>query len=846
MQVKCRGCEDKRPPWKEMGRRYLALFAILVLLVLIFSCISKAFFSISNILNILKQTAILAIVSVGMTFIILTGGIDLSVPNNIALCGVITGIILNKTDSTLLATLAALSCATLIGFVNGMLIGRFKINAFIATLSTNTILGGICVFITNGKGISIVGNDSLLYLGRGTIIGIPFSFLIVAAVFISFAILARKTSFGREIYAIGGNPEGAHAIGINVEQKTILTYMMAGSLIGLAAVVNVGRLGSSQPYAGNGMDFEAITAVVLGGTSLSGGVGGVIGTVFGVLLIGIMTNGLGLLSFSQFYLFIIKGVMILCVVGIDLFVRRNNDRKMTPTVEVKKTGFEEDSSACQMALGVKDKTLVMHNIVKAYPGMRAVDNVTLTIKSGTVHALMGENGAGKSTLMSILLGENELSSGYITINDTFVDINSPRKAESLGISMIPQENALVKSLSISENMFLGKEIQQKCPIFLNKRVMNERAAAALKEVGLCISPKTPIKNLTVSEQQLVEIAKALSSDSWLIVMDEPTASLTLDETDNLFEIVRRLKAQNKAIIYISHRMHEIYQIADEISILRDGQMIETTPAHMLTEDQLIQKMVGRELHNIFEREQNELGKTVLRVEHLSKAGMFEDISFNLHAGEVLGVGGLVGAGRTEIMKTIFGFYRPDAGTVYLDGNEISGRSIKATMDAGIAYLTEDRKLEGFIPYLSIAENLALPSYNSLSKAGYIQANKVDALAERMISSLHIKTTSPAKKVIELSGGNQQKVSLGKWLARKPRVLILDEPTRGVDIGAKEEIHRIIANLARQGTAIILISSEMPELIGCSDRVMIIRNGSISGFVESEHMKQDELMRLAVL
>lgn len=846
MRVKCRGCEDKRPPRKKAGKRYLALFAILVLLVLVFSCISKAFFSISNILNILKQTAILAIVSVGMTFIILTGGIDLSVPNNIALCGVVTGIILNKTDRTLLATLAALFCATLIGFVNGILIGKFKINSFIATLSTNTILGGICVFITNGKGISIVGNDSLLFLGRGTIMGIPFSFLIVVAIFIVFDILARKTSFGREIYAIGGNPEGARAIGINVEQKTILTYMMAGALIGLAAVVNVGRLGSSQPYAGNGMDFEAITAVVLGGTSLSGGVGGVIGTILGVLLIGIMTNGLGLLSFSQFYLFIIKGVMILCVVGIDLFVRRNSDRKMTPKVEVKNNGFEEDSGACQMALAAKDKTLVMHNIVKAYPGMRAVDNVTLTIKSGTVHALMGENGAGKSTLMSILLGENELSSGYITINDTFVGIHSPRKAESLGISMIHQENALVKSLSISENMFLGKEIRRKCPIFLNKRLMNERAAAALKEVGLCISPKTPIKNLTVSEQQLVEIAKALSSDSWLIVMDEPTASLTLDETDKLFGIVRRLKAQNKAIIYISHRMQEIYQIADEISILRDGQMIETAPAHMLTEEQLIQKMVGRELHNVFERERNELGKTVLRVEHLSKAGMFEDISFNLRAGEVLGVGGLVGAGRTEIMKTIFGFYRPDAGTVYLDGNEISGRSIKATMDAGIAYLTEDRKLEGFIPYLSIAENLAFPSYNSLSKAGYIQANKVDALAERMISSLHIKTTSPAKKVIELSGGNQQKVSLGKWLARKPRVLILDEPTRGVDIGAKEEIHRIIANLARQGTAIILISSEMPELIGCSDRVMIVRNGTISGFVESEHMKQDELMRLAVL
>ena len=846
MGDKRRSIEIKGKAGEGINKRYLALTAVLFLLMIIFSCISNAFFSFSNIMNILKQSAALAIVSVGVTFVILTGGVDLSVPNNIAICGLVTGIILNRTNNAFFALIATLVCGAVVGFVNGELVGRFKLHSFIATLSTNTVLGGICVYITNGKGISIEGNDSLLYWGRGDIAGVPVSLLILIIVFAFFVFVSLKTKFGREIFAIGGSADAARAIGINVERKMVLTYMMAGALVGLAAVVNVGRLGSSQPYAGNGMDFEAITAVVLGGTSLSGGVGGVVGTIFGVFLVGVMTNGLGLLSISQYFLFIIKGVMILAVVGIDLYVHRRSDLNMTPKIDNQYAGMAEKPGTVNAVQKAVKRTLVMHDIIKAYPGMRAVNGVTLKVESGTVHALMGENGAGKSTLMQILLGENEMSAGYISINDEYVNIDSPKKAEQLGISMIHQENALVKSLSIAENMFLGKEKTWKLPVFLNKAVMNMKASAALKQVGLNISPKTLVKNLTVSEQQLVEIAKALSYNAWLIVMDEPTSSLTLEETDKLFEIIHNLRSNNKAIIYISHRMQEIYQIADCMTILRDGQFIDSKPVSELTEDQLIQKMVGRELNNIFDREPNALGEVVLKVEHLSKAGMFEDISFEVRAGEVLGFGGLVGAGRTEIMKSIFGFYPADSGSVLLDGKVITGKSISQTMKAGVAYLTEDRKLEGFVPYMSIAENIAMPSYGEFSKFGIISSKKTTDLADEMIEALHIKTTSRNKNVIELSGGNQQKVSLGKWLARDLRVLILDEPTRGVDIGAKEEIHKIIGEFAKRGIAVILISSEMPELIGCSDRVAIIRNGKISGIVGEDHMVQDELMRLAVL
>ncbi len=846
MSDKGRGIEIKGKAGEKINKRYLALTAVLVLLMIIFSCISNAFLSFSNIMNILKQSAALAIVSVGVTFVILTGGVDLSVPNNIAICGLVTGIILNRTNSAFLALTATLACGVAVGLLNGELVGRFKLHSFIATLSTNTVLGGICVYITDGKGIRIDGNDSLLYWGRGDVKGVPISLLILLAVFCLFVIVSLKTKFGREIYAIGGNADAARAIGIDVERKTVLTYMMAGALVGLAAVVNVGRLGSSQPYAGNGMDFEAITAVVLGGTSLSGGVGGVIGTIFGVFLVGVITNGLGLLSMSQYLLFIIKGVMILAVVGIDLYVHRRSDLNMTPKVENSYSDMTEKPGTVRTVQNAGGRTLIMHDIIKAYPGMRAVDGVTLKVESGTVHALMGENGAGKSTLMQILLGENEMSAGYISINDEYVNIDSPKKAEQLGISMIHQENALVKSLSIAENMFLGKEEQSKLPVFLNKTVMNMKASAALKQVGLDVSPKTLIKNLTVSEQQLVEIAKALSYNAWLIVMDEPTSSLTLEETDKLFEIIRSLKSRNKAIIYISHRMQEIYQIADCATILRDGQFVDSKPITEITEEQLIWKMVGRELNNVFDRKPNELGEVVLKVEHLSKTGMFDDISFEVRSGEVLGFGGLVGAGRTEIMKSIFGFYHVDSGSVLLDGKDITGNSVSKAMKSGIAYLTEDRKLEGFVPYMSIAENLAMPSYGELSRFGLIDSKRTMEMADRMIDTLNIKTTSRNKNVIELSGGNQQKVSLGKWLARDLRLLILDEPTRGVDIGAKEEIHKIIGEFARQGLAVILISSEMPELIGCSDRVAIIRNGKISGIVGGEHMEQDEMMRLAVL
>ena len=829
-----------------VNKRYLALAAIVVLLAIVFASISPGFLSVSNMMNIIRQTSILAIVSVGMTFVILTGGIDLSLPNNLALSGLVAGVVLTKTGNMAAAALATIITAMFVGFLNGELIGRFKLNAFIATLSMNTILGGICVYLTDGKSISVTEYKEFLILGRGDFQGIPISFFVVVAVFVIFIILSLKFKFGREVYAVGGNPDAAAAIGINVIRNKVCVYMLAGFLVGIAAIINVGRLGSAQPYAGSGLDFESITAVVLGGTSLVGGIGGLGGTVIGTLLVGVITNGLGLQAMSQYYLYIIKGVLILVTVGTDLMVYRRNERKLTPKVESEKITEKEMANVVGYLRQRKEKILTMHDIVKAYPGMKALDKVNITVHPGKVHALMGENGAGKSTLMQILLGENKMSAGRITINGKYVNIDSPKKAEQLGIAMIHQENALVKSLSIAENMFLGKEEKSILPVFISKKIMRRKAAKALKEVNLKVNPDTAVKNITISEQQLVEIAKALSSKAWLIVMDEPTSSLTEDEKNSLFEIIRKLREEGKSIIYISHRMQEIFEISDEITVLRDGHMIATESAADITEERLIQMMVGREVGNVFEREHLELGGTVLKVEDLSKKGMFQKISFEVRAGEVLGFSGLLGAGRTEVMKCIFGLYRKDSGQIYIDQKRCNMKSVQAAMRTGVGYLTEDRKLEGFVPYLSIAENITLPSYRELSHFGKINKNKATEIADKYIRELNIKTTSRDKNVIELSGGNQQKVSLGKWMARDLRVLILDEPTRGVDIGAKEEIHKMIHEIAKSGVAVILISSEMPELLGCADRIIVMREGRISGEVKAKEVQQDDLMRLAAL
>ena len=423
-------------------------------------------------------------------------------------------------------------------------------------------------------------------------------------------------------------------------------------------------------------------------------------------------------------------------------------------------------------------------------------------------------------------------------------IDNPLKARRLGISIIHQELSLVPELSVTQNIFLGQEIKARIPFFIKKRTMDAKARGIMDKLGLSIDVKKKAKNLTVSEQQMVEIAKALEINAWLIIMDEPTSSLTENEKDKLFEIINRLKSAGISVVYISHRIQEIFKIADAVTILRDGNDIGTYGIDELNEQKIISLMVGRELNNIFDRDKLEYGAPVFEVKRLGKTGVFDDISFILHEGEVLGLSGLIGAGRTEIARCLFGLDRCDKGQILLGGKAVTIRTPRDAINMGIAYVPEDRKKEGFVPLMSIKENIALPSYRELSSRGMVISAREKEFSRKYIKTLNIRTTSEEKNVVELSGGNQQKVSLAKWLATKPKVLILDEPTRGIDVGAKAEIHKIISDIARQGVAVIIISSEMPELIGCADKIIVLREGRITATFDKDEVTQDKIMQKA--
>ncbi|MCI8864692.1 MAG: ATP-binding cassette domain-containing protein [Lachnospiraceae bacterium] len=825
--------------------RYLTLLAIVALLFVIFGTNNPAFLKVSNLMNIFRQIGVLTIVSVGMTFIILTGGIDLSVGSNVAVSGMVGAKVLTVTGSLFLSFAVTLACASLFGLINGIMIGKFHIMAFIVTLAMMSVGRGLTMLIGNAASIKIT-NPLYMFIGQGMIMRIPVVVFGLVVLYMLFIYLNEKSVFCRWLYAIGGNRTAADANGIHSERVLIATYTLGGLITGIGAIFTVGRMGSAQPYAGDGLEFEVITAVVLGGTSLSGGIGKLKGTICGAILVGVLGNGLSMMQADQYFNYITKGILILAAVIADLIITYYRNQKMTPKLkEAGQAAVENDQ--WKQVLDQPDKVIEMKGITKAFPGIKVLDGVDVTFSQGQIHALAGENGAGKSTLMKILTGEVKMDLGQISINGVPVLIHSPAKAEEIGISIIHQELALVPELTVAQNIFLGKEVKAKIPGFISKHEMNRRAQELIDQLELNIDARSIVGKLTVSEQQMIEIIKAVEKNSWMIIMDEPTSSLTEREKEKLFGIIDKLKKKKVGIIYITHRMQEIFSISNCITILRDGTMVGHYPTEEMDENKVISRMVGRELNNIFDREPVPHGQVVLEVEGLTRKGVFHDISFQVRAGEVLGLSGLMGAGRTEIARCIFGLDRYDSGVVRVLGKQVAIRNVSDAVDAGIAYVPEDRKRDGFIPFMSIRENIALPSYEErLSRHGIVQDEAEKALSKEYVSALGIKTPTDEKNVVELSGGNQQKVILSKWLAKKPKLLILDEPTRGVDVGAKAEIHAIIGQIVREGVAVIMISSEMPELLGSADRILVLREGAVTGEFDREEATQEALMQHSAL
>ncbi|MBZ9992196.1 sugar ABC transporter ATP-binding protein [Mesorhizobium sp. BH1-1-4] len=489
-----------------------------------------------------------------------------------------------------------------------------------------------------------------------------------------------------------------------------------------------------------------------------------------------------------------------------------------------------------------DCALDMRGISKIFPGVKALSNVNFAVRFGTVHAVVGENGAGKSTLMKVLNGSYAPTSGTIKVGGAEVRMRRPADAQALGIRMVHQEINLVPDLTVAENVYLGRMPGKWS--WLRKGEMVRKAAAVLAELGAAINPRERLGNLSISQQQLVEIAKAYAAQPRIIVLDEPTSSLSEHETAALFRILRKMRDDGIAIIYISHRLKEVLEIADEVTVLRDGSMIETRPIEGITAAQMIRLMVGREVSNVFPKSPAAIGKSVLRVERIGDGTRFRDVSFDVRAGEILGLTGLVGAGRTEVARAIFGLSRLVEGTVSVNGRKVSINSPSQALKAGIAYVPEDRKGDGIVPGMSIRENISLPILRRLSRFGRIKRGADRALAADYVKQFSISPPDGERRINLLSGGNQQKAVIAKWLAAKPSALILDEPTRGVDVGAKAEIHNIIGQLVAGGMAVVMISSELPEILGVCDRVVVMRDGHACEPLERAELSEERIMALA--
>jgi ribose transport system ATP-binding protein len=494
----------------------------------------------------------------------------------------------------------------------------------------------------------------------------------------------------------------------------------------------------------------------------------------------------------------------------------------------------------EKGVGTRDPVVRLRGVSKEFPGVLAVNGVDLEILPGEVHAVAGENGAGKSTLMKLLSQVERPTAGEMEISGETVSFRGPGHAQSLGVAMVYQEFALAPHLSVAENLFLGREPARAG--LINRGREKEEAIELLRRVGLEVDPARLVSSLTVAQQQRVEIAKALAIDAKVVIMDEPTATLAEKEIEELFGVIRDLASRGIAILYISHKLDEIFRITDRVTVMRDGKIVSTMPTEELDEDRLVRMMVGRQLENLYPKPEVEIEEVILRVEGISRGNFLQDCSFDVRGGEILGFAGLVGAGRSELARAVFGADPIDSGTVELEGKQLNIKNPRAAIDSGIGYLTEDRKGEGLALQLGVHENTTLA--NLPTRAGVLNLKAELRTTRQRRDELNIRTPSLRRKVQLLSGGNQQKVVVAKWLETRARVLFFDEPARGIDVGAKAEMFGLIGDLAREGRAIVLISSYLPELLNMCDRIVVMRQGRIAGELRQEEFSEERIITLA--
>ncbi|MDH7484756.1 MAG: sugar ABC transporter ATP-binding protein [Anaerolineae bacterium] len=494
---------------------------------------------------------------------------------------------------------------------------------------------------------------------------------------------------------------------------------------------------------------------------------------------------------------------------------------------------------------MSENLLELKGISKSFPGVQALDNVDFDLRPGEVHALVGENGAGKSTLVKVITGVHQPDAGEIRFQGQPVTFPNPLVAQQHGVAAIYQEPTLFPDLSVGENIFIGHQPVRPMTRRMDWKRLYERAGELLNALGVKLDPRTRVRGLSVAQQQMVEIAKALSLNARILIMDEPTSALTLRDVEDLFRITRRLREAGTAIVFISHRLEEAFELADRITVLRDGHYVGTRPVPSTTTDEVIQMMVGRTLDTLFPKEEVEIGEVMLRVEGLTKEGLFHDVSFELRRGEILGLAGLVGARRTDVARAIFGISPADSGSIWVDSRQVRISNPQEALALGIVYVPEDRQQQGLVLPMDITQNITLPILREFARrGGWLDNSAERETAQEFAERLDVRAAGLWQKVQQLSGGNQQKVVLAKWLAARPHILILDEPTRGIDVGTKAAVHELMSKLAGQGMSILMISSELPEILGMSDRIVVMYEGRVTAHFTRQEATQEKIMAAA--
>ncbi|MEV0719089.1 ATP-binding cassette domain-containing protein [Asanoa sp. NPDC050611] len=795
--------------------RYSPLLVFTILAVVVFAAMRPGFLSVGGFLDIGQQVAVVAIVAFAMTAVIVARGIDISVGSTLAVSGVIGAQLVDRGVPAVLAIVVTILVGATVGLLNGVLIGYFGISPLMATLGTMALGRGAAVAWSDASSIPVT--DIVMLYPGGSYVGlVPTSVIIAVVCMAGWWWLLRGTVYGRWIYAVGGNADAARAALVPTRLVQLSTYVLAGAFAGLGAVITLGRLGSAQPLAGNGLEFAAITAAIVGGTALSGGKGTIAGTAMGALLVGVISAGLSFVQAPQETIYVVTGVLILLAV---LVAQRD---ELADLLARLRRGWT--AGAARAAPVTRELTL--DGVGKSFPGVRALDGVSFSVRAGEVVALAGENGAGKSTLVKVLAGGLEPDQGRVLLDGRPVRLRSNNDSQAAGISVIHQHLSLVPDLTVAENLFLGRE--PRAFGLLRRGTMRREARRVLDELGLRLDVDAPAAGLTVAERQMVEVAKAMLGEAWLVVMDEPTSALSNQEREHLYALVQRLSGRGVAVLYISHRMEELFTLADRAVVLRDGALVSQERMADLDPDRLITLMVGRQIQNVFPHVPVEPGEVVLDVAGLADGGLLVDATLRVHAGEVVGLAGLVGSGRSELLRCVAGLARPTAGSIRIVGAESSAGSPNAARRLGVAYVPEDRHHEGTVPLMSVHDNLVLAWIRGRTRLGLLRRGRTAALAAKWIERLAVRPPLPGRAVRLLSGGNQQKVVLARWLATEPRLLLLDEPTRGIDVGAKAEIHALIAELKQQGLAVVLVSSELPELLGVADRVVVLHEGRTTG------------------